>query len=199
MEGWKRVFVRAAGFGTGVAVIIALCGAGLYWWSQRPPKPKQWNEKAITAIYEGLDTGDDKRTLLFAYTLINQTDNDFSLSGGSTVHLGASLKQYQNSLSLDDGKLLSVDYPIYIPARRAVRFQLHLAYPYPEPDDPSASDDVRHDYRTKLAVFVAKEMGNVGGFVLMDDSTRYQIDMPNGWDERAKEPLRVESKARQGK
>jgi hypothetical protein len=109
------------------------------------------------------------------------------------------MRRYQNAFSFDSEKILTIDYPVYVPARRAARFRVHIAYSYPEADDPNASDDVRHDYDTKVAAFVTKELNNLNGFVLMDDSTRYQIDIPNGWDERAKEPLRVKGDALPGK
>jgi hypothetical protein len=190
METWKKTLLRAVGFGAGFAVVAAFIVAGVLWWSSRPPRVKPWDEKAITASYESLDTEGDANTFRFVYTLENNTDADYRVENDSSVHLAAFLKRSQ-ALSFSDSKDLSTDYPLYIPAKSRVRFQIHLAYPYPIKPNYEASDDEQHDFNTKVAQYVTKELGNIDGFVLLDDGSRYKIVMPNGWAERAKMPMKV--------
>ncbi|MGB8477909.1 MAG: hypothetical protein WCE63_03590 [Acidobacteriaceae bacterium] len=190
MENWKKLLLRAAGFGAGFAVIAGVILGGALWWSSRPPRPKPWDEKAITASYEGLDTEDAANTLRFVYTLQNNTNTDYRIENDSSVHLAAFLERSQ-ALSFGDTEHLHTDYPVYVPAKSRVRFTVHLGYPYPIKPNYEASDDEQHDFNTKVAQYVTKELGNVDGFVLLDDNSKYKIVMPNGWAERAKLPMKT--------
>jgi len=194
MDGWKKILFRAAGFGIGFALLSAIIIGSALWWSSRPVKPKPWNTKAITATFDTLNTEGETNTLEFVYTLENNTDVDYRASDGNQIHLASNLVS-QHSLSFDTQNFITTDYPIYIPAKSRVRFELHLAYPYPIKQDVNARPDIRYDYTTVLAQFVDKTFRNLDGFVLLDDNARYQVMMPNGWAERAKEPLRIRESA----
>jgi hypothetical protein len=190
MAPWKKLLLKATGVGAGFAVTTALILATVLWWSSRPPKQKPWDDKSIVASYEGLDTESDSNKLRFIYTLENKTDADYRVENDSQVHLGPFLKQFQE-LSFADAETMHSDYPIYIPARSRVRFELHVNYAYPIKPDSNASEDAQHDFYTKEAQFVANEMSNVDGFTLLDEGHRYKIVMPNGWAVRAKQPMRL--------
>lgn len=192
MENWKKIAVRAIGFGAGFALLASIILGGALWWSTRPPKPKPWDDKAIVATYEGLDTEGQANTFRFTYTLENKTDTDYRVENDSGVHLAAFLKRSQ-ALSFSNSDNLHADYPIYIPARSRVRFQIHLGYPYPIKPDYNASDDEQHDFNTRVAQYVTKEMGNIDGFIFLDDANRYKIVMPNGWADRAKLPMKIKA------
>jgi hypothetical protein len=192
MENWKKILLRAAGFGGGFATVAAVILGGILWWTNRPVKPKPWDDKAIIASYESLDTEGDNNTFRFTYTLENKTDTDFRVENDSRVHLAAFLKHSQ-SLSFSDTQNLHADYPIYIPAKSRVRFQVHLGYPYPIKPNYDASDDEQHDFNTRVAQYVTKELGNIDGFDFLDDDSRYKIVMPNGWEARAKMPFKVQT------
>lgn len=153
-------------------------------------KTQAWDEKAIVASYDGLRTEGDSNTFLLIYTLENKTDVDYRVDNDSQVHLAAFLKESQ-AMSFSDSKTLHTDYPIYIPAKSRVRIQVLLGYPYPVKPDDNASDDAKHDFNTLVAQYVTKEFSNVDGFVMLDDIARYKIVMPNGWDERAKLPMKI--------
>jgi hypothetical protein len=107
------------------------------------------------------------------------------------MHLAVFLKRSQ-ALGFSNTKDLHINYPVYVPARSRVRFTVHLGYPYPIKPDHEASDDEKHDFNTRVAQYVTKELGNVDGFTLLDDNSRYKIVMPNGWAERAKLPMKVQ-------
>jgi hypothetical protein len=192
MESWKKLAIRAVGFGAGFALVALVIFGAMLWWSSRPPKQKPWNDKAIEASYESLDTEGDANTFRFVYTLENKTDTDYRVENDSHVHLAAFLKQSQ-ALSFSNSENLHTDYPIYIPAKSRVRFQVHLNYPYPIKPDYNAPNDVQHDFNTKVAQYITKELGNIDGFTLLDDDNRYKVAMPNGWAERAKQPMKVAS------
>jgi hypothetical protein len=190
MENWTKVAIRAAGFGAGFAVIVSVILGTVLWWSSRPPKQKSWDDKAIVASYESLDTEGEANTLRFTYTLENKMDIDYRVENDSRVHLAAFLKRSQ-ALSFSNSENLHADYPIYIPAKSRVRFQVHLGYPYPIKPNYNAPYDAQHDFNTKVAQYVTNELGNIDGFTLLDDDHRYRIVMPNGWAERAKLPMKI--------
>lgn len=192
MENWKAIALKAAAFGGGFALVGAVILCVVVWWSGRPQKPKPWDTAAIAAQYEDVRTQGDNNSLAFDYTLVNNTDHDYRLADATGVHIAAHLRR-SNALSFDDSGRLKTDYPIYVPARSRVRFQVILDYPIPVKDDLEAPMDVRHDNETKIAKYIVENLSNIDGLVLMDDNARYQINFPDGWTQRAKEPLRVKN------
>jgi hypothetical protein len=50
---------------------------------------------------------------------------------------------------------------------------------------------MQHDFNTRVAQYVTKELGNIDGFEFLDDDARYKIVLPNGWADRAKMPFKV--------
>src|SRR5690242_6809659 len=95
---WKRVFIKAAGIGAGFTLMIAiLAGVGIWYWN-RPRPPKPWNTKALTAEYIDVDVEGQKNTLVFNYTLQNNTDFDYRVGNATGITIGAKLKR-ENSLS----------------------------------------------------------------------------------------------------
>jgi hypothetical protein len=50
MENWKRIVLKAAGFGGGFAVVAAIILGVVASWSGRPAKPKPMNTHAVTAM-----------------------------------------------------------------------------------------------------------------------------------------------------
>ena len=153
IEGWKKLAIRAAGFGAGFALISALLIGATLWWSSRPVKPKPWNTKAITAEFSDIFAEGEKNTLVFVFTLQNNTEKDIQIADDTSIHLGA-LLQRSNAFSFDIGDVLKTDYPIYIPAKSRVRFKIHVNSPYSINEDMGASDDVRHDWETTVCKYV---------------------------------------------
>jgi hypothetical protein len=188
---WKRLFIKAAGFGAGFALMLAvLAGVGLWYWN-RPKPPKPWDTQAITAEYIKADVEGDKNTLVFSYTLQNNTDLDYRVEDASAITLGAKLKQ-ENSISLGGPDSFAADYPIFIPAHGRTRFRLHLpAYPYENREKANATDDEEHDFYTGLAQYLTNHTANLDGFFLFDNAKRIEIIFPSGWQKRASEQLRV--------
>jgi hypothetical protein len=181
---WKRLAIVSASAGAGLAVTMALIVGGLLWYSSRPHPPKPWNTSALKATYDYIDTEGDKRTIVFYYTLENKTDADYKVESGVNATIALHL-QRQDSLSVErDESYVKIDYPLFVPAKQRSRFAIHLlAYPYQGKEvlKADASLEERRSFRKALAGYVSKDMGNLDGFVLLDEANRYQINFPKGW------------------
>jgi hypothetical protein len=190
---WKRLFIKAVGFGAGLALMLAvLAGVGL-WYVNRPKPPKPWNQQAIKAEFDYPDTEGEANSIVVFYTLINDTDTDYEIRDGDSIRMAAKLGQ-QKSLSVENNNdYLKPDTSVFIPAHQRARFAIHLKFPYPEKLQPGATNDQGHDFRTYVAKYIVKEMGNLDGFVIFDEQHRYQIMLPSGWKDRAKEALKIPS------
>ncbi|MDP9263858.1 MAG: hypothetical protein M3O85_06005 [Acidobacteriota bacterium] len=176
----KRILLRTGGFGAGFAVAACALIAAAAWYSSRPHPPKPWDFKAITAEYDYVTAEGDKNTIAFYYTLQNNTDLDYKVLDGTFVSIGGKLAK-QNSLSILDQKFVKGDFPIFVPAHGRARFSISVAYEYPIREKADPSDDESYNYHTELSKFVVKQMGNLDGFVMFDEATRYQVIFPNGW------------------
>jgi len=62
-------------------------------------------------------------------------------------------------------------------ARQSARIAIEITQPFewPREDDPAYDD--------KLRGFVKERLSNVGEFVLFDEASRRQLDLPSAWDE----------------
>jgi hypothetical protein len=163
--GWKRLALRSAAAGAGFAVAASLIVGGFLWYQSRPKPQRPWNASAITATFSsGLNLapgivpplGEDALDGGFDFILENTTDSDFRLTDPSTYSIVVSLKQ-EKALSAAYAPKLKL--PVFIPATQRAKVHLDL------------SCDT-----------CAKE---VGGFVLFDESTHYQIsfDLPPNWED----------------
>jgi hypothetical protein len=189
---WKRMFLKAAGFGAGFAILLILIGGGLLWYSNRPKPPKAWDAHAIVAEYDYVTTQGDANNIAVYYTLQNNTDFDYEIPSADQIQLAAKLGR-ENSLSIEKsgGDALAGDFPVFVPAHGRTRFGLHLRYPYGEKYDSAASEDERYDFGTKLAKYMTTELTNLDGFVVLDQTRRYKIELPSGWKARSNEPLKA--------
>src|SRR5215469_14593923 len=95
---WKRLFINAAGFGAGFALTFVLCAWGIYLYESRPRPLKPWNTNAVIADFDYTSVEGDKNTIVFVYTLQNNTDFDYKISNADSVSLGAKLEE-ENSVS----------------------------------------------------------------------------------------------------
>jgi hypothetical protein len=190
MSNWKRILLFGGAAGAGAVVAVALIATGFYYLSHRV---KPWNSRAVTAEYDNLRTEGPNHTFVFAFTLINHTDQDFHLDGQSDPKVAARLRQ-ENALSFDDGAaFIGLDYPIYVPEHGRTRMTVHFKIPYvsSDPVDPSdGSDDERQDWETKVSRFLTEHYRNLSGFTILDTTSRYEIDLPSGWEKRSKVSFR---------
>jgi hypothetical protein len=182
MTEWKRPLLVGAGWGFGMAIGLAIVFAGLLWYEGRPkaPKPpKPWDTASIKAEYDYAYTEGDKNEIVSYYTLENTTVFDYRVEDDHYVTMSARLRK-QNSLS-PFSEREKIDYPIFVPAKKRVRFPIHISYPYPIKEKDNANGEERKKYREAVEKYVRDEMGNLDGFDFLDQTNRYEIVFPGGW------------------
>jgi hypothetical protein len=179
MIDWRRTvfasFSWGAGFAIGLSMII-----GIVLWYQQQPKP--WDKNAITTTYDYVDIQDNTRHIYFYYVLQNNTALDYSINQASEVVILAKLEEQKSLSGAKQDDILTIEHPIFLPAKQRLRLGILLKYPYAGPGlKADASRDERKEFRKKLEGFIRKEMGNLNGFVLFDEKKHYEIDFPKGW------------------
>jgi hypothetical protein len=179
-QSWgKKLLIKSLGFGAGVTLTIAAIVGGWFWYTSLP---KRWNAKALTATLEKVDVEGDNHELLFVYTVQNNTDWDYKINDGNTIHVTNKLVQNDTYFPFDKYNRYSyVHVPIFIPARKRVDVPLHMRMTYPAAQDANATVEQRKAFQKAVREYLASETPNLDGFVLFDDSARFEIDFPAGW------------------
>jgi hypothetical protein len=181
MAKWKKYILLGLSTGAGFAIMFCLIAGGFYWYGNRP---KPWNKDAITATFDQIRTeGSENKTLVFFYTLQNNTNRDYKAEVQSHLATLVKLKKQESLSGLTDGKeYLSIDLPIFIPPKQRLRFGLHLKYSYKGPEyRPDFTEEELEKYRQGLEAYISEKLKNLDGFVVYDEKNRYQIDLPKGW------------------
>jgi hypothetical protein len=196
MVGWKRLVLVAAGFGGGFAFVLASTVGIWIWYQGRPTKPKPWNTHAIIATFDNPEIGSGEpegpngqfrpEIIILHYTLENTTDVDYHMPPQEQLELDGRLKREKSLTATRDVATLDKGQ-VFIPANQRRLFNLNLIYAGSESPTESFGPDPKtkeeHRRRVKLiADYVRKEYSNLDGFVLFDNTNRYQINLPNGWD-----------------
>jgi hypothetical protein len=182
MTDWKRALLIGVGWGVGTALALAILVGGFLWYDSRPKPPtppKPWDSTSIKAEYDTAITEGDNNDVVIYYTLENTTAFDYRIEDGHEVNMNAKLGQ-QNSLSPFNERQ-RIDYPILVPAKKRVRFAIHLNYPYPAKEKANDNLEERRKYRQAVEKYISEEMGNLDGFDLLDATNRYEIIFPGGW------------------
>lgn len=179
---WKRLIVIGASFGVAFALALSAIVAATLWYSSRPKRPKPWNSKAIIATfdYPGVEGDTNPKTIVLYYTLENTMEADYRMPKKDQLEINGRLRR-ENSLS--GGSLFSIDEDEnFLPPKQRRMFALHLGYPMKAELGPEQTKgDQRRQWQV-IANFMKKEMPNLNGFVTFDTVNRYQIELPNGWD-----------------
>jgi len=178
MSATKRRIITDLSLGVGFVIVLAII-VSLFIWHENKPAP--WDARAITSIYDSVDVEGDNGTLVFYYTLQNNTDIDYSINEASDVVLLSKLKK-QNSLSGTNAKdLLRIDVPVLLPAKQRLLFEIHLGYPYEKKLNKNAAAEEKEKFRKEIGLYLQQEAPNLNGFVLFDKVNRYQINFEKGW------------------
>ncbi len=183
MKPWQKLAIISACGGAAFALVIALVTGGYFWYASRPKPPEPWNTTAIKGRFEAIRTEGSNNTIEFCYTLQNTTEDDYQVENQSELSLASRLAD-SKSLFFEPGEehALTFDFPLYIPSRQRLNFNIHLAYPYPGTvPSPEAGKEEWREYRKALKAYASKEYSNLNGFVLFDKAHRYEIDLPKGW------------------
>ncbi len=186
---WKKILLIGLGWGVGTTVTLTVLLGGIFWYTSRPKPPvppKPWNVSAIKAEYDFASTDADKNNIIFYYTLENTTDFDYRVEDSQHVTITAKLEE-ENSLTSFLKSEGVLDYPIFVPAKKRVRFVVHLiGYTYSVKAKDNATDEERRQRRSEVAKYVADKFANLDGFDLLDAETRYEIILPGGWKQSKK-------------
>lgn len=162
----------------GVILLLAIWTLGGPSFKKPPQQEVRtgWNRDGIKASYVAaqLRQVDKARSsLILSYDLSNQTDLDYRLSDGAGVVIMSRLKG-DGSLSQEESIHLS--YPVFLPAKQRARLAIEISRGFPWPREDS-------HYEEKLKEFVKQRLGDVRGFVLFDEASHSQIDLPAAWPE----------------
>jgi len=146
-------------------------------------RPQAWNSGAIETTLAGVRVRELDNThaaVVFSYDLDNRTDTDYRLSSGPNVVI---MSRLQPNGSLTSVQQVNLDSAAFVPARNRTRISLEMAHPFdwPSQRDAAAERQVRQ--------FVADEVSGVQGFVLFDQSTRYQIELATASPELQRPPV----------
>lgn len=185
-EGWKKWFWRSAGFGFGITTALALSIGVWIWYSSRPKPPKPWNTKAIVATYYRAIEIEDRK-LRFEYVLENTTDADFRIEEYEKPSLAARLED-PDSLTGFGSENFKIRLPVYVPTKQKSIVYIEMPdYGFKGgPLSSSATPEEKKTQRLAVATHITENMSNLNGFVLFDESARYEIDFPKGWKDEKK-------------
>ena len=199
MVAWKKFVLMAAGVGGGFAVVIASIAGVWTWYHGRPTKPTPWDPRAIVATYQypDIESGEFEgpngikiNTIVIYYTLENTTDIDYhmppqeQLEVDGRLKLDKSLTAPLNSAPVGSSLLKLDKEQIFIPAKQRRWFIAHLNnWVVPKNFGPEPKTSEEYSKRRKLIEdYMKKELHDLDGFVVFDSTNRYEINLPNGWD-----------------
>jgi len=183
MEKLRRVIYFGLAFGASFALVGALIGGGMYLWVSRT---QPWNTSAISALYDRVHTEGDNNTLVFSYTVVNNTDRDWRVSANDQISIFAQLAK-QDALSASGvSEWLTIEKPLFVPSKKRVQFDVHLKYSYPEKLKANASREERKEFNQKVERWVHTNLSNLTGFTLFDERNKYEIHLPGGWRKTTK-------------
>jgi hypothetical protein len=131
-----------------------------------------WNPHAIEGTLAGVHVSEIDPThaaVVFLYDLDNRTGSDYKLSKGPNIVIMSRLKS-TNSLSSDDPA--DIESSAFLPAGNRARIALQVVQPFswPSRKDAAAEKNFRD--------LVAGRVAGLRGFVLFDQASRYQIELP---------------------
>lgn len=179
METWKRILLKAAGFGAGSVLAMALLVAIAYMWVNRP---KHWSDKAITAKFAELSaqrTGEEFHFEI-QYAITNNTNAEYSFPSQYSGNLMRRLSDansvakvgeasWDDSVRIPPGQ--SVTLTFTVPIKLADFNKTSADFPEPSGEHPSQ----------EYVDFVNRRLKEMDGFVFYDFNMNYRILLPSGW------------------
>jgi len=133
-----------------------------------------WNSRAIQSTFAGVRVREidaAHAAVTFLYDLDNQTGADYHLDAGPNVVI---MSRIAAGGSLSSEQQISLAAPAFLPAGDRARIALEIRCPFSWP--------ARKDALAEAAFkeLVANRLSGLQGFVLFDQSSRYQIELPAG-------------------
>lgn len=141
-----------------------------------PPTPaNSWNTTTMEGIPVGIRVREidaQNSAVTFLYDVDNKTPKDFALSPGPGVVIMSRLK---SSGSLSSELAVKLTSAVFVPAKNRTRISVEVALPFAWPSRMDAAAE------NKIRELVNDQVAGLNGFVLFDESTRYQIELPGAW------------------
>jgi hypothetical protein len=168
---WKKIGV--AGLLACALLLLLMVIAGRP--SRNAPAPAQtppWDSQAIEGTPAGVRVQEIDPThaaVIFLYDLNNRTDTDYRLTKGPNIVIMSRLKS-GGTLSADEP--ITLDSTAFVPAGNRTRIALKVSHIFSWPGQNSAYAE-----RT-FNQLVAGDITGISGFVLFDQTNRYEIDFP---------------------
>lgn len=182
MVQWKKLLLITVCAGAGLGLVVGLVLWKLPRQGSSPQPPKPWNSSAIKSTLARVQVREvdpANAALVFYYDLENTTDFDYRLESGPNLVIMGRLKS-NGSLSSEEQVKLS--YPAFLPAKSRARIALEVVHPFNWPARMDAAS------QGKFRALVNREVGNLDGFVLFDETARYQIECRGAWQEAQQPP-----------
>lgn len=166
--------------GIALAVVVLLAGLGLAGgWIAKARESKApagvWNAKAISGSFAGIrvqqsDSGN--AAVAFLYDLDNKSGTDYLLTTDSKVIVMGRLKSTGSLSSEAQYRLASA---VFLPAGNRTRVMLQTTRPFRWPSQMDAAA------QAQFRNMVNHSIADLGGFVIFDPATHYQIELPGSW------------------
>ncbi|HKW64879.1 MAG TPA: hypothetical protein VJN89_20155 [Candidatus Acidoferrum sp.] len=171
----KQLLFIASSVGVVLLVAILTLAAPIF------KKPTQevrtgWNREGLKAAYVAAQLREVDNThssLILSYDIRNFTDLDYRLADGPGVVI---MRRLKGDGSLSQEESIRLSYPVFLPAKQRARLAIEISRAFPWPREDS-------HYEEKLKEFVKQRLGDVRGFVLFDETSHSQIDLPAAWPE----------------
>ena len=177
----RRNIVGWVAFGL---VIVATILLAVRWPRAASPASRgdAWNSSAIQSTLAGIRVRELDPThaaVVFFYDLDNHTDSDYRIASGANVVI---MSRLQPSGSLSGDQQISLDTNAFVPAKNRTRIAIEMsrAFNWPSQRDAAAERQIRQ--------LVAEQVAGLEGFVLFDQTTRYEIDLAAASPELQAEP-----------
>lgn len=194
MTNWKKVLLKVFGFGAGFGIGVALLIATFTWWSARP---RGWNARAVTAKASGvtfIDKLDDNLQVRFRYSLTNNTNVEYVLP--SPEGDAAFMRVLPDSKSLDRLYSFAWDSSLRIPPKQSVVVTFDTVWAFgshkPKTSAPDANGfafelEPRDTFDTR---FVQDRLKDIDGFVFFDYGAKYKVELPRDAEHIDREDLK---------
>jgi hypothetical protein len=172
----KRLLI-AGGFAVAVLTLVLGLEVGGTAIKRREGAVKPWNDKVFKVNYVGSQLKErDKAfaTLRLSYDVENVTDVDYHLAEGPGLVI---VRKLASGGGLSQEEPVRLSYPVFVPARQSARLAVEVTQPFtwPPEDDPA--------YVSKLREFVKQSLANAEEFVVFDEASHCQLELPSAWEE----------------
>jgi hypothetical protein len=176
----KWLFAMGKRLTIGFVLVIVLAAVGLAggWIAKtRASKPPSgvWNPAAIGGSFAGIrvqEADPANASVLFFYDLDNKSGADYNLAGDANLIVMGRLK---STGSLSPEHQYHLASTVFLPAGNRTRITLERTEPFRWPAQMDAASEAQ--FRN----MVSRAVADLGGFVLFDPTTHYQIELPGSW------------------